>query len=63
MNINCRKFRFNSYKDHELTGNKPVIEFKYGGYSYVSADDGWLHINYWIKVWLTTFHFKWRYYS
>jgi hypothetical protein len=59
MNVNCKKFRFSTYEEHKITGNSPIYEFRCT--SYKSGDNNGNQLNYSIKIWLTTFHFKWRY--
>lgn len=58
MNINFRKFRLSTYKEHEVTGSHPMPEFRYT--NYMSGDNGGKQFNHVLKVGLTSLHFKWR---
>ena len=56
--INCNRFRLSTYREHKVTGHIPKREVRYTYYR--SGDNGGKQFNHSIKVWLTTWHFKWR---
>lgn len=58
MNINCKRFRVSTYREHKVTGSAPVRECRF--ITYRSADHGGKQMNYSLKLGLTTWHFKWR---
>ena len=58
MNINCRKFRLSTYKEHKVMGLPPMRELRFTQYQ--SGDNGGRQQNYAMKVGLTTWHLKWR---
>jgi len=61
MNLNCRKFRLSTYREHEVMGVPPKREIRC--VTYKSGDHGGRQTNYSLKIGLTTFHLKWREYE